>query len=92
MAQPSTHTKRGFEGRLALMLDLGSSHRHNNKISQLLKAAKLKLQSYQEDIDYSHPRGLQKSQLVDLLRIHRVQQQHNVLITGTTGCGKIYLG
>jgi DNA replication protein DnaC len=91
MEQPSTHEELGFEQRLALLVDRESTHRHNNKITRLLKAAKLKLQAYPEDIDYRHPRGLQKSQFADLLSSQWVHQHHNVLITGSTGCGKTYL-
>jgi DNA replication protein DnaC len=91
ISQPSTHEELGFEERLALLVDRESMYRQNNKISRLLKAAKLKLQAYPEDIDYSHPRGLQKNQFADLLSSHWVHQHHNILITGPTGCGKTYL-
>ena len=88
-AQPSTHDELGFDERLALLVDREATYRSNNKVTRLLKAAKLKLQANPEDIDYRHPRGLQKSQFADLLSSHWVHQHHNVLITG---CGKTYLG
>lgn len=90
--QPSTHEELGFEERLALLVDRESMYRSNNKVTRLLKAAKLKLQAYPEDIDYRHPRDLNKSQFADLLSSHWIHQHHNVLITGSTGCGKTYLG
>ena len=92
LAQPSTHSELSFEERLALMVDREQTHRNNNKVTRLLKAARLKLQASPQDIDYSHPRGLSKSQFAELLSSHWIHQHHNVLITGSTGCGKTYLG
>ena len=90
-AQPATHAELSFEERLALLVDRETLHRSNNKVSRLLKAAKLKLQANPEDIDYAHPRGLLKNQLASLLSSQWITHHHNILITGPTGCGKTYL-
>ncbi|MFV9615759.1 MAG: IS21-like element helper ATPase IstB [Gammaproteobacteria bacterium] len=89
--QPATHEELCFEERLGLLVDREAAHRHNNKITRLLKMAKLKLQANPEDIDYSHPRGLMKSQFASLLNGQWLNQHHNILLTGPTGCGKTYL-
>jgi len=51
-AQPSTHNELCFEERLSLLVDRETTHRQNNKITRLLKAAKLKTQASPEDVDY----------------------------------------
>ena len=92
LEQPATHSDLSFEERLGLMIDRETTHRSNNKVERLLKAAKLKLQAYPEDIDYTHPRGLDKSMFASLLSGQWIEHHQNVLITGATGCGKTYLG
>jgi len=90
--QPATHDGLAFEERLSLLLDREVTLRSNNRIERLLKSARLKLHAYPEDVDYSHPRGLQKNVFASLLAGQWIAKHQNILIPGPTGCGKTYLG
>lgn len=65
--QAATHNDLSFEERLGLMIGRETTHRTNNKVDRLLRAAKLKLQAHSGDVNYSHPRGPDKSKFASLL-------------------------
>ena len=88
--QPATHDLP-FEQRLALLIERETLHRDNRRLERLLRAAKLRQQACAEDIDYRHPRGLQKATMAQLLSGDWVEQSHNLCITGPTGTGKTWL-
>ena len=64
-AQPDTHDL-AFEERLALLIDREVLHRENRRLERLLKAARLRVSACVEDIDYRHPRGLERSRMAGL--------------------------
>lgn len=80
-----------FEERLGLLIDEEYSLRENRKLQRRLSHAKLQQHACLEDIDYDAPRGLVKAKLVELSRGKWIQSRFNLLITGSTGCGKTYL-
>jgi DNA replication protein DnaC len=57
-----------------------------------LRAAKLKERGVVEDIDYQHPRGLDRKLMRTLASSEWVRQRHNLLLIGPTGIGKTWLG
>ncbi len=80
-----------FEERLGLLVDREVTVRRNRKLQTLLKKAKLRLNASIEDIDYRHPRGLDKSLILSLASCQWIEEHNNILITGPTGVGKSYL-
>ena len=80
-----------FEERLGLLLDLEITERKSRSISSGIQKARLRQDACKEDIDYRHPRGLEKSQMANLMTCEFVRKAQNLLITGPTGCGKSWL-
>lgn len=80
-----------FEERFGMIVDREWTFRENRKLARRLKAAKLRLQASVEDVDYRHPRGLDKAVFRSLIGCQWVRQHQNVIITGPTGIGKSYL-
>jgi len=80
-----------FEERLGLMVDREITERDNRRLKTRLRKAKLRLAAAVEDIDYRHPRGLDKSLMMKLISCQWIRDRHNVLITGPTGAGKSFL-
>ena len=80
-----------FEERLGLFVDRESTERENRRLTTRLRQAKLRQTACIEDIDYRHPRGLDKSLMTRLVTCQWVQDRQNVLITGPTGIGKTWL-
>lgn len=89
-AQPETHDL-AFEERFALLVDREVLSRENRRLGRLLKAARLRVDACVEDIDYRHPRGLQKSRMAQLASCDWVRQSLNLCLTGPTGCGKTWI-
>lgn len=89
--QSNEYEALGFEDRLALLVDREATVRSNHRLSLRLKKAKLRLTATIEDVDFRHPRGLEKALVLSLATCQWIRQHHNCLITGPTGVGKSYL-
>jgi len=67
-------------------------YRENRRLQILLRNAHLRIPTAAlEDIDYRHPRGLEKSAVRELSTTRWIEARRNVLVSGPTGIGKTYL-
>jgi DNA replication protein DnaC len=81
----------GFEERLGLLLDREMAVRQTRRMNTRLRKAKLRQDGCIEDINFRHPRGLDKSLVMKLAGCEWIKEHHNLLISGPTGVGKPYL-
>jgi DNA replication protein DnaC len=81
-----------FEERFAMLVDQQWLWKENRALARRLRAAKLKERGVIEDIDYQHPRGLDRKLMRTLATSEWVRQHQNLLLIGPTGIGKTWLG
>lgn len=91
MESPGT-SGLSFEERFALLVDQQWTWRENRALARRLRAAKLKERGVIEDINYQHPRQLDRKLMRALISSDWVRQHHNILFIGPTGIGKSWLG
>lgn len=80
-----------FEDRFGLLVDQEWVYRQNRRLARLLKEAKLRLPACLEDLDYQHPRGLDRAVMRSLATCQWVTAHQNVLVSGPTGVGKTFI-
>ncbi len=85
------HARLSFEERLGLLVDAEWSAREHRKLTRRLRFAKLRYQASLEDVNFKHPRGLDRQQVLSLGDCGWLRSRHNLVITGPTGIGKSYL-
>jgi DNA replication protein DnaC len=85
------HARLGFDERLGLLVDAEWTFREQRKLQKRLRAAKLRYPASLEDVDFKHPRALDRQQVLSLGSCGFIEQRHNLLISGPTGIGKSYL-
>src|SRR6516225_11170336 len=90
--QSADASQLSFEERFGMLVDCQWTWKENRALTRRLQLAKFKERGVMEDIDYQHPRGLDRKLLRTLATSEWVRQRHNLLFIGPTGIGKTWLG
>lgn len=91
MADPK-HADLSHAEFVGMLVEEEKAYREDRRLKSLLRAAKLRIPDASlEDINYRHPRGLEKSAVRELANTRWIEARRNVLISGPTGIGKSYL-
>jgi len=80
-----------FEERVAMLVDAQWLWRENRAIATRLRQARLKLPASIEDLNYRHPRQLDRSLMSSLANCDWIRQRHNITLTGPSGIGKTFV-
>ena len=81
-----------FEERFALLVESQWTWKQSRALTRRLALAKLKQKACVEDIDFRHPRGLERARWMSLAHESAwVRRKQNVVLLGPTGVGKSFL-
>ncbi len=92
LAQPASYTTLAVEDRVGLLVDREWTEREARRLTRRLQLAKLRdRQACVEDVDFRHPRGLDRAFVQRLATGEWITKAQNVFVIGPTGCGKTYV-
>ena len=81
----------GFEERFGLLVDAEWTAREQRKLQRRLRTARLRHPATLEAVDFTHPRRLNRQQVLTLGACAWVAERHNLILIGPTGIGKSFL-
>jgi DNA replication protein DnaC len=76
---------------LATLVQAEWEEQENRKINRLMKNAKFRYQASLDEIDYQHPRNLDRNQMLRFIDCNYLRKAENILVTGATGLGKSHI-
>lgn len=91
LVETRRHHELTLEEGLEILLQAELQQRTNNRFERLRKTARFRYQASIEEIVFDASRGLDKSQVSQLVTGEYITKGEPVLITGATGCGKSFL-
>ena len=91
LVETRRHHELQLDEGLEILLQAELQQRTNNRFERLRKTARFRYQASIEEIVFDTSRGLDKSQISQLITGEYISKGEPVLITGATGCGKSFL-
>ena len=80
-----------FEERFGIMVDREWTERQERRLKYRISRSKIRETACVEDIDYRHPRGLDRSVMQRLTTCQWTKRYENIILTGKTGLGKTWI-
>ncbi len=77
---------------VSMLIDSEWDERHNRRIERSIKNARFHYKSNIENIYFEESRNLDRTLVFRLAECEFVEKNQNILITGSTGVGKSYIG
>ncbi|WP_163411541.1 IS21-like element helper ATPase IstB [Flavobacterium ajazii] len=77
---------------ISMMIDAEWDERHNRRIERSITNARFHYKSNIESINFDQSRNIDRNLILRLAECSFVEKNENVLITGSTGVGKSFLG
>ncbi len=77
---------------VSMLIDAEWDERHNRRIARSITNARFHYKSNIESINFDQTRNLDRNTILRLAECEFVEKNENILITGSTGVGKSYLG
>ena len=84
------YAQLSFEERLALLVDLECTRRHDRRIQNRIRQAGFPLPASLEDLDMTAARGLERRFVLELAQCTWITTHLNLLVLGPTGSGKTF--
>jgi DNA replication protein DnaC len=91
LVETRRHHELSLDEGLELLLQSEQQHRTNSRFQRLRKNARFRYQASIEEVVFDTSRGLDKSQVSQLVTGDYINKGESVLITGATGCGKSFV-
>jgi DNA replication protein DnaC len=85
------YAELSFEERLALLVDLECTRRHDSRIQRRIRLACFPQPASIEDLDLTPARGIERRFVLELTQCIWIANHLNLLVLGPTGSGKSFI-